>query len=745
MPARIGRLLPVVFLCALVPVYAGTPAPGFVETAYQSGIFNLDGFDWAPNGDLWIITKSGIIWVLRAGASQRTMIASLNVDSTGERGLVGLAVDPNFNTNHYLYFYYTVPGATPHNRVSRFTSVGDTLQAEMVLLEGPTLGSGEHNSGNLRFGLDGTLYIAMGDNRLPTMAQQRDNLLGKILRINTNGSIPSNNPFVGDPNSRPEIFAYGLRNPYRFSVQPVSGTLFIGNVGETAWEALYQGIAGANYGWPLVEGPEPPGVSGVTYPIFSYSHNGSGAAIIAGDHMIAGNFPPQYVGDYFYADFSLGKIYRLLLDSSNQVLGNEVFVSGVPFPVHVRVGPDAALYYASINFETIYRTAYVGGSNRQPIPVAAATPDNGLAPLGVQFDGTGSSDPDNDPLTYSWSFGDGGTSTSATPFHTYVSPGSYTATLTVNDTHVTGSAMLRIVAGNRRPAATILAPANGSFYNAGDTINYGGAGADPEDGPLSASAFSWTILFHHNTHVHPFLGPITGTTMGSFVPEVDTETDPNVAYEIILTVTDSGAPIGPTGTLSDTKSVTLLPNLSTMTFATAPRPDLSLTLDGTPFVPPRSVVGVVGVQRTISASSLQTPGDGHTYSFSTWSDGGAQTHVIYTPAASTTFTATFGCNLLAEATDLTVTPATAGQIRLTWSPPADPCLSNGQTVYRIYAAPSARPTVLPGSFPLDPAFAPIAATSAPSLTFIPDSGTQFYLVVGIDSNGSEGPVGAYGH
>src|SRR5262249_11307479 len=160
-------------------------------------------------------------------------------------------------------------------------------------------------------------------------------------------------------NARPEVFTYGLRNPYRFSIQPVSGTLFIGQVGEDTWEALYQGIPGANYGWPTVEGPAPPGVPGVTYPIYSYNHNGQGAAIMAGDHMVTGNFPPQYVGNYFFGDFVLGNIYRLVLDSDNQVISNEVFVSGVPFPVHIRVGPDGALYYASINFETIYRTAYV--------------------------------------------------------------------------------------------------------------------------------------------------------------------------------------------------------------------------------------------------------------------------------------------------------------------------------------------------------------------------------------------------
>ena len=739
------RWLPVlVCLLAWEGISATTLPPGFQETVLLGNIFELTSFEWTPNGDLWIITKSGGVRVLRAGATQTTNIASINVYSAGECGLLGLAVDPAFATNQFLYFYYTVPSNPPHNRVSRFQVVGNTLQSETVLLNGPDLVSDFHQSGNVMFGLDGLIYISMGDNELGAVAQNKNTMLGKILRIAPDGSIPPGNPFVGDPNARPEVWAMGFRNPWRFSIQPVSGTLFIGDVGQADWEELDLGVAGANYGWPLVEGPEPPGVAGITYPVFSYSHNGGSAAITAGDHMVAGNFPSQYVGDYFYGDYALHEIYRLKLDASNQPISNEIFEDAAPV-THIRVGPDGALYYGSYNFETIYRIGYVGGANRPPIAVGTVSPVSGLTPLGVNFDATGSSDLDNDPLTFKWSFGDGGESTSAVTFHTYANPGVYTARLEVNDSHAVSSLLTRIVAGNRPPTETIVAPAASAMFNAGDTISYSATASDPEDGALGASAFSWTVVFHHDTHTHPYLGPISGTTAGSFTAADVGETSPNVWYEVLLSVTDSGAPLGSAGELTTSRSVSIFPNLSTMTLATARRSGLTLTLDGTPFAAPSSVQGVVGQKRIIEALSPQTPGNGHTYTFLSWSDGGSRLHTIATPALNTTFTANFGCDLQAAPDDLTMTNASGGQITLTWPAPVGLCLSAGPAVYHIYAASTRLPSSLPGNFPSDPPYTLIGTTTAPSFTLTPASGLQYYIVVGIGSNGDEGPVGHYGH
>lgn len=723
---------------------AGVPPAGFQETPLVTGISELTGFEWAPNGDLWIINKGGTVFLMHQGSSQLITALTLNVDTVGERGLLGIAFDPNYPARPYLYLYYTVPGATSHNRVSRFNVVGDTLQSEMALLDGPSLVTIFHNSGCLRFGLDGMLYITMGDNA-QSNSQNRGNLFGKILRIAPDGSIPPNNPFVSDPNARHEIWAYGLRNPWRFNVQPGTGNLFIGDVGDGSWEELDLGVAGANYGYPLVEGPAPPGQVGMTYPIYYYSHNGGSASITGGDHMVAGNFPAQYVGDYFFGDYSLNKIFRMRLDASNQPVSTVDFVVNADSPVHIRVGPDGALYYASILSNTIFRVGYIGGTNQQPVAVATAAPISGLPPFQVQFDGTGSFDPDGPGVNETWFFGDETPpSTSMTPAHTYTGTGVLTPQLQVSDTQATTITFLRIVSGNRAPSASIPSPANGSLFNAGDVISFSGAATDPEDGPLGPTAFTWTVLFHHQTHTHPFLGPTPSIANGTFTTANTGETDPDVWYEVLLTATDSGAPLGAAGRLSVTRSVNIFPNHSTFTLATAPRSDLNLTLDGKPVLAPTSVLGVVGLKRDIEAVSPQTASDAHTYSFSSWSDGGARVHTITTPSSSTTFTATFKCNLLAEATDLQLSPAAGGMVTLTWAPPSDLCLAGGPAVYHVYASSNSRPTSPPGHFPTDPAFSIVAATSSTSALITPGSGARFYLVVGIGSDGGEGPAGAYG-
>ncbi len=182
------------------------------------------------------------------------------------------------------------------------------------------------------------------------------------------------------------------------------------------------------------------------------------------------------------------------------------------------------------------------------------------------------------------------------------------------------------------PTAAITAPASGTLYAGGDTINYSGTGADPQDGTLPASAFTWEIVFHHDTHTHPFIAPFSGVKSGSFVIPTIGETSDNVWYRIHLTVIDSAG-------LTNSTYMDVLPRKSTMSFATNPA-GLQITLDGQPLTTPEQVVGVVGIQRTLGVVSPQTSG-GTTYNFSSWSDGGAATHDISTPASNTTYTANF--------------------------------------------------------------------------------------------------------
>jgi Immunoglobulin domain len=192
-------------------------------------------------------------------------------------------------------------------------------------------------------------------------------------------------------------------------------------------------------------------------------------------------------------------------------------------------------------------------------------------------------------------------------------------------------AVLTVVT-NQLPVPTILTPVSGTLYTAGTTISYSGSATDPENGNLAASRFTWEVVFHHDTHTHPFIGPISGVTSGSFVIPAIGETSSNVWYRIRLTVTDlAGASAT---TFRDIRPRTVLVTLSSTPAGAR------LTLDGQPVVAPFTFTGVVGMQRAIGTTSPQTIG-GKNYVFKSWSDGGSLTHTITTPSSNTTFTAQF--------------------------------------------------------------------------------------------------------
>ena len=304
--------------------------------------------------------------------------------------------------------------------------------------------------GSLAFGADGKLYISTGENWTPADAQRLDIPRGKILRINKDGTIPTDNPFYdGAGPNRDEIWALGLRNPFRMSIDPVTGRMYIGDVGSgdhsVAIEEVNVGVRGANYGWPVCEGPC--GVSGMTNPIYSYPHGGRDACVIGGIVYRGSQFPSEYYGSYFFGDYVQHTVRRMKFDGNgnlSQVMSfwpsdGSLDNLAMGDPVKFVEGPDGSLYYVDIGFfgtsqnpAAIRRIRYVLG-NQPPVAVASATPTSGQAPLPVAFSSAGSSDPEGAPLSYSWTFGDGGTSTQANPTHTYQAPGQYVARLTVSD------------------------------------------------------------------------------------------------------------------------------------------------------------------------------------------------------------------------------------------------------------------------------------------------------------------------
>lgn len=263
--------------------HAATVPPGFTDALVAAGLTNPTAMAFAPDGRIFVCEQGGALRVIKNGGLLATPFLTVTVDSSGERGLLGVAFDPNFVSNQLVYIYYTATTPTVHNRISRFTAAGDVAMAgsEIVVMDLNDLSTAtNHNGGALHFGLDGNLYVAVGDNADGNNAQSFSTRLGKMLRITSTGSIPTDNPFLdrttGDNRA---IWALGLRNPFTFSFQAGVGRMFINDVGQNTWEEINDGIAGSNYGWPICEGFCNPPNGSFRDPIFAYSNDAQTCAI----------------------------------------------------------------------------------------------------------------------------------------------------------------------------------------------------------------------------------------------------------------------------------------------------------------------------------------------------------------------------------------------------------------------------------------------------------------------------------
>jgi glucose/arabinose dehydrogenase len=326
------------------PVHGATVPSGFTDATIASNLTNATAMAIAPDGRIFVCLQAGTLRVIKNNALLATPFVTLTVNSSGERGLLGVAIDPDFLTNHYIYLYYTATTPAIHNRVSRFTAAGDVaaVGSELPLIDLNNLGATNHNGGSIHFGRDGKLYIGVGENTVPTNSQTLANPLGKLLRINSDGTIPTDNPFYGSTTGTSRsIWALGLRNPFTFGVHPNSGRIFIDDVGESTWEEIDDGLAGANYGWPNSEGPtsNPQYVS----PIHYYANANAVECAIAGGTFYAPEvrqFPASYVESYFFQDLCAGWIRRL-----DQTYTSHDFASGLSNPVDILVGHDGSIYY----------------------------------------------------------------------------------------------------------------------------------------------------------------------------------------------------------------------------------------------------------------------------------------------------------------------------------------------------------------------------------------------------------------
>jgi glucose/arabinose dehydrogenase len=368
---------------------AGTPIAGFGETLFRGGFSSPTAIAFLPDGRLLVTEKGGDL-ELTDGTSVSTLI-TIDVCSGSEMGLLGVAVDPNFASNGFVYLYRTLKTANCGSASGRFNQVvrvtigaGDTVApgSLVVLLTGAQTDNGNHDGGCLRIGPDGKLYVGVGDTGLGDnqggpgsstnpYSQDLGVLMGKILRLNLDGTIPADNPFVGQGGVREEIFASGFRNPFRFGFDPVSGALWVGDVGDLQIEEIDIVVAGGNYAWPRCEGTLPAGcqLPGDDDPIFTYPHGGASSL---GGSITGGAFAGASFGslgnDYFFGDYTGKRIYHAAPNGPRDDIATpDLFVDGAGGPVDIIFGPDGALYYVSINTGQVRRVASAVAGGDQPL------------------------------------------------------------------------------------------------------------------------------------------------------------------------------------------------------------------------------------------------------------------------------------------------------------------------------------------------------------------------------------------
>jgi len=652
---------------------------------------------FTPDGRMLITTQAGQLLVYQNGALRGTPAMDLadRVCSNSERGLLGIAVDPDFAFNNYVYLYYTYkksgvcpdhqPTRTdnPVNRVSRFTMTSNAVAAgsEQVLLDNIPSPNGNHNAGDVHFGKDGYLYISVGDGGCDyrndsgcagqnDATRDRNVLLGKVLRITRDGRIPETNPYAdtGDVCSATgrttegeqckETFASGLRNPFRMAFDPnAAGTsFFINDVGQNAWEEIDRGISGADYGWNLCEGRHDnldrsgavdcsPPPTGLTAPIHEYSHD-SGCSSITGGAFVpnTANWPDSYDDAYLYGDYVCGKMFSLTPRSGG--FDKTTFLSGLG-----RGGPTTMTFGPHYGGQALYYTTYTGGGEIRRVahttgnrPPTAAIEGDQLwdETLTVEFDGSGSSDPDGDTtLTYIWDFDGEGTTDKTTleptTSHTYATSGKRGATLQVRDAQgkLSDPVPVEVFPGNTPPEPAVITPSTDYRFKVGNQIPLSGAATDQEDGSVPDGKLEWEILRHHNaSHTHPyFSGSGDGLTFIAPAPEDLRSTGAGNYLEVRLTATDSQG-------LRKTFSQSLEPRRVDMTFKTYPT-KLNLRVNDTKIHAPRTLVSWRGYGLRVEAPSPQRSESGRGWVFKSWSDGRGREHSISTPASDATYTAKY--------------------------------------------------------------------------------------------------------
>lgn len=594
---------------------------GFYLETVASGFRVPVAAAFLPDGRMLVSEKLGRLSLVDGAQTRVVLDLTDEVLENGDRGLLGLAVDPGFAQTGWIYLLYTTaPDAQERRRfdsfgrLTRYTLApdGSVVAGSRRVILGETFAQGiptcydSHAIGTLAFGRDGSLFVGAGDaasystvdagglypdcfgaGRFPQAqdvgafrSQQVTSLAGKILRVDpaTGRGYPSNPFYTGNPSDNASrVWALGFRNPYRFSVDPASGsadpadgnpgTVYYGDVGWSAWEEVGVVQKGQNSGWPCREGFAVQDVGGSysntplgrqicpgvvpAAPAFAWSHVNAnysvpagrfGNAVVGGAVYRGTRYPAEYRGRLFYADYARGWVASARIGADGGLSGDALFDAAAGPIVSISYDPATQnLFFANAYTGTVQRLRHTAGqANSPPVAVASATPTQGGAPLVVRFTGSGSSDPDGDAVSYAWAFGNGQTSAEANPTMTYGSSGDYTARLTVTDARgASASATVAIVVrGGSAPVAVISSPAAGAQVLSGQTLALVATGTDADPGQTATLAYAWEVTLLHLSHQHPGAFQATGATASYAVPF---HGDAGESYGLLvrLTVTDA--------------------------------------------------------------------------------------------------------------------------------------------------------------------------------------------------------------
>ncbi len=642
-------------LLGAAPADAAPRLPaGFSLVSYDSGQddYDLTNFAWLADGSLLTSGKDGTMTFVPDGGKARKIGKVPGVRAVDDHGLLGLALARDYATTGHVYLSYDKgrvggtghamleewqarPAAAPTSFTRTRTIVDGDATSPKITETGTT-----HGPDSVVVAPDGSLFWSIGDNAgnngdpKALRAQDLDDAHGKILHVTPAGKGVAGNPFYDARRAgsiRSMVYAYGFRNPFRFSIDPRSGLLDVGDVGWRNVEEVSMIGSGANAGWPCMEGARRTsfgsyGTCKALYrkgadvrPIWTYTHSGRGASVTGGALYTGSAYPARYKNSYFLGDYTRSQVWTMGVDASGRMTrrpeGGGGFIRGAGGPVAFHTGPNGDITYADILSGKIRRIVY-GSGNRKP--TADITFRTDADRRTVSFSAAGSYDPDGDKLSYRWTFGDGATGSGEAPKHTYQGTGAQRVGVVVTDSiGAKATAAVTVYPANHSPVLSVTTPPAGKLFKVGEPVRLSATATDTEDGRLKVRYE--TILLHcpfpNSCHLHP-----DGTTTGATYSKGFTDHGSDTSMQITVSATDArGAKVS--------KVYDARPDLHTVTV----RSKVPVSIDGaTTF----SSQEVEAQEVLVDAP----PTSGH-WRFTGWSDRGKARHTFVMPDRDVVLTA----------------------------------------------------------------------------------------------------------